>query len=94
MLDREISDQPISFLTTEAAAANPLATRLMAIPGVTNLLFLGDFVTINKSPEARWADINGRVRKVLAGGDGNGAPVAREEQPAPLTRTKSRGPKK
>jgi hypothetical protein len=39
---------------------------LFEIPGVTSLLLLGDFVTINKSPEAGWADITARVKQVLA----------------------------
>ena len=67
ILDRPVSDQPTSFFSAGAAAGHPLATRLFAIPGVSSLLLLGDFITINKSPEARWADITAKVRKVLAG---------------------------
>jgi hypothetical protein len=66
ILDQPVSDQPISFFNPDAAHGHALATRLFAIPGVSSLLLLGDFVTINKSPEARWADITGRVRKALA----------------------------
>jgi hypothetical protein len=66
ILDQPVSDQPTSFFSAEAAQGHELATRLFAISGVSSLLLLGDFVTINKSPEARWADITGRVRKALA----------------------------
>jgi NFU1 iron-sulfur cluster scaffold homolog, mitochondrial len=66
ILDQPVSDQPISFFNPEAAQGHALATRLFSIPGVSSLLLLGDFVTINKSPEARWTDITGRVRKALA----------------------------
>ena len=66
ILDRPVSDQPTSFFNAGAAEGHPLATRLFAIPGVSSLLLLGDFITINKSPEARWADITAKVRKILA----------------------------
>ena len=66
ILDRPVSDQPTSFFNAGAAEDHPLATRLFAIPGVSSLLLLGDFITINKSPDARWPDITGKVRKVLA----------------------------
>jgi len=66
ILDGPVSDQPTSFFNTAAAKGHPLATRLFEIPGVSSLLLLGDFITINKSPQARWADITGKVRKVLA----------------------------
>ena len=66
ILDQPVSDQPISYFNPEAAHGHALATRLFSIPGVSSLLLLGDFVTINKSPEARWTDITGRVRRALA----------------------------
>lgn len=66
ILDRTISEQSISFLSPESADGHPLASRLFAIPGVSSLLLLGDFVTINKSPKAHWADITGSVKRILA----------------------------
>jgi hypothetical protein len=39
--------------------------QLFAIPGVSGLLLLDDFITINKSSNAHWADITSRVRQVL-----------------------------
>ena len=69
ILDGQITEQSISFLTPRAAEGHPLASRLFSIPGVSSLLLLGDFITVNKSPEARWADITGRVRKVLSQAD-------------------------
>ena len=65
VLDRTVSDQPASFFTAEAAKGHPLAERLFQVPGVSSLLLLGDFITVNKRPEANWADINRRVRRVL-----------------------------
>ena len=66
ILDKSISEQPTSFFNAGAAKDHPLARRLFDIPGVSSLLLLGDFITINKSPEAAWADITNRVQQVLA----------------------------
>jgi hypothetical protein len=38
----------------------------MAIAGVSNVMLLNDFVTVGKQPQARWSDINGNVKRVLA----------------------------
>jgi NFU1 iron-sulfur cluster scaffold homolog, mitochondrial len=66
VLDRSVTEQPMSFFNAEAAKDYPLAVALFAIEGVTSLLLLGDFITINKSPAANWADIKRRARAVLA----------------------------
>ena len=66
LLDRPISEQPTSFLNAGAADGHPIATRLFAIDGVSSLLLLGDFVTVNKSPAAKWGDIRPQVQQVLA----------------------------
>jgi hypothetical protein len=66
MLDRSVAAQPMSFFNAAAAKDHPLAAALFAIEGVTSLLLLGDFITINKSPAADWADIKRRARAVLA----------------------------
>ena len=66
MLDKAISDRPTSFFDAGAAADHPIASRLFAIPGVSSLLLLGDFVTVNKAADANWPPIRDQVRKVLA----------------------------
>ena len=66
ILDCSVSEQPTSFFSASAATGNPLATKLFGIPGVSSLLFLGDFITVNKSPEADWKEITTRVEAVLA----------------------------
>ena len=65
VLDGVVSPQPASFFNVGAAAEHPLAKRLFEIEGVTSLLLLGDFVTINKSPETRWDDIKRQAKAVL-----------------------------
>jgi hypothetical protein len=67
VLDRPVTQQPMSFFNASAAKDHPLALQLFAIEGVTSLLLLGDFITINKSPVADWDDITKRARAVLSG---------------------------
>jgi len=66
VLDRAVSEQPISFFNATAAEGHPLAKRLFAVEGVTSLLLLGDFITVNKSPQAQWKDVTKSVKQVLA----------------------------
>ena len=65
VLDRSISDQPLSFLSPAAGVGHALAEQLFAVPGVVGLLFLNDFVTINKAPEAKWPAIRPKVERIL-----------------------------
>jgi hypothetical protein len=66
ILDRDISTAPMSFFNAESATDYPLAKKLFAIPGVSSLLFLNDFVTINKRPDVAWDEITKSVEKVLS----------------------------
>jgi hypothetical protein len=66
ILDRVIADCPMSFLNAASGKEHPIASRLFGIKGVTALLLLGDFVTVTKTPEAKWADITKKVEQALA----------------------------
>jgi hypothetical protein len=66
LLDRPIAEQTTSFLSAEAADGHPVASQFFGIPGVSSLLLLGDFITVNKTPDANWSDIKSRVRQVLS----------------------------
>jgi NFU1 iron-sulfur cluster scaffold homolog, mitochondrial len=66
MLDRAVVEQPMSFFNAAAAKGNALAEKLFAIPGVSSLLLLGDFITVNKRADVPWKDITGAVERVLA----------------------------
>jgi hypothetical protein len=66
VLDRPVSQQPMSFFNAAAANDFPLAKRLFEIPGVSSLLLLGDFITINRSPQTDWDDIKAQVKAVLS----------------------------
>ena len=69
VLDKAVSQQPISFFNLAAAKDFPLARRLFEIPGVSSLLLLGDFITINKSSDTGWDDIKRQARSVLLAWD-------------------------
>ena len=66
VLDRPVSEQPLSYFNAAAAKGNPLAERLFGIPGVSSLLLLGDFITVNKAPDAQWKAVTPAVKKGLA----------------------------
>jgi Scaffold protein Nfu/NifU N terminal len=66
LLNGPIAEHPTSFFSAEAATSHPIASRLFAIPGVSSLLLLGDFVTVNKAADASWPPIKEKVRQVLA----------------------------
>ena len=66
VLDRPISDRPVSFLNAGQATGHPIAEQFFAIAGVTSVLLLGDFVTINKDASAAWPTIKRRVKQVLS----------------------------
>ena len=81
VLNRRVAEKPASFLTVPQVGeevktggasgdlvVNGLAARLFAIPGVVSLLFLNDFVTVNKAPAAKWPGLKRAVKKVLAEG--------------------------
>ena len=42
----------------------PLAAALFAVEGVTGVLLMGDWLTVNKSPEAKWPAIKRGVEKL------------------------------
>lgn len=67
ILDRPCTDQTLSFLKPEQGAGHALAERLFAVKGVSSLLLLGDFITVNKAAGASWSRIRPAVEAALAG---------------------------
>ena len=66
VLDRAVTEGPVSFFNAAAAQGNVLAEKLFAVEGVSSVLMLGDFVTVNKRTEANWREVSKGVQKVLA----------------------------
>ena len=65
-VDVPLSESPLSFFNAEAAADHPLAARLFDEAGVTNVLILGEWLTVCKTPKARWPAVKKKVSAVLA----------------------------
>lgn len=71
ILDQAVSDAPTSFFNAPSAVGHPLAERLFEIPGVTSVLLLGDFVTVNKDAATKWDGVVSAVQAVLAAANGD-----------------------
>lgn len=65
VLDRRASDRPRSYFDAASAAEDPIASRLFAIEGVTNVLINGDWITVNKGRDASWAGVKRGIERVL-----------------------------
>lgn len=66
IVEGSLSDQPLSFFNADAAKDHALGSKLFAIPGVTSLLILNDFVTVSKAPDAVWRQITPAAKRVIA----------------------------
>lgn len=66
VLNGTVAANPTSFFNAKAAGNHPIASRLFAIPGVQSVLLLGDFITVNKSPDIKWAQVTTKVKRALA----------------------------
>ncbi|MEL7484661.1 MAG: NifU N-terminal domain-containing protein [Planctomycetota bacterium] len=65
MLDRAISDRPRSFMSAEDAASDPVAGPIFATGSVRAVLINGDWMSVNKLPEADWKTIKPVCEKAL-----------------------------
>ncbi len=66
VLNGTISEQPLSFFNAGAVQGHVLASRLFAIRGVSSVLLLKDFITVNKAQEADWTDITPKVKRAVS----------------------------
>ncbi|MFO0834864.1 MAG: NifU N-terminal domain-containing protein [Phycisphaerales bacterium] len=65
VLDRAIAETPRSYFSKEQGASDPLASSLFAIEGVTNVLILGNFVTVSRAPGASWKTLKSGVERAM-----------------------------
>ncbi len=73
-----------SYGDPAAASGDPLGAALLRITGVERVLLVGDFVTVNRKPSARWSDIDKEVKRVLAAaGPADAEPPAKPDGNAP-----------
>lgn len=65
LADSVLSPVPASFRTAEAAAGHPLAEALFAVPGVTNVFILNNWLTIGRVPGKPWGPIKKAVERAI-----------------------------
>lgn len=63
-LNRAVANQGITYRDA-ASADTAWAKELLAIPGVTQVFAINNFVSVNKRPEADWSVIGPQVEQVL-----------------------------
>lgn len=68
-LNRPISDRPRSFLNAEMAGEDPIARALFERAGATTVLFNGEWITVNKSPDDAWPAVKRKIKQVLLEAD-------------------------
>lgn len=73
VLDGRVSEGSKAYRSAVSAAGDSLAAAVFGIAGVTNLLLHEDWLTVGKSPEAKWPAIKRALENVLGTID---APVA------------------
>lgn len=66
VLSERICEDALSYFGPPGADGHPLAQALFRIKGVTGVLILGDFVTVNRSPDRPWPDLVADVKKAVA----------------------------
>ncbi len=69
ILDGPISFRPRSFRSRDEAAGDALAADIFAASGVACLLFSGEWMTVNKTPDAKWPAVKQGVERALAEAD-------------------------
>lgn len=62
-----------SYSSAEAAQESPLAKRIFELGGVVSVFMLGNFVTVNKTPEASWTELIPSVAEIIEEELGEGA---------------------
>ena len=54
-----------SYYDADEARKDPVARALMALQGVRSLFMVDDFITVTKTPVARWDDLVPRIEKAI-----------------------------
>jgi len=66
-LDRALEGPNRSYRRREEAGEDDAVARaLFAVEGVAGLLLMGDWLTVNKRPEAEWARLKRQLMSALA----------------------------
>ena len=63
---KTLHDGPAAaFYSAQQAQDHPVASQLFALPGVTGVMILNDFCSVNKQENVDWEELAPRVENVL-----------------------------
>lgn len=66
VLDRRLTEgKSQTYRSAEEAASSPLARALLGIPGVVQVFFLNDFITVTRNPDLPWEKIADQVEAAI-----------------------------
>lgn len=66
VLNRRVTEgRSQTFRSADEATSSPLAKALLGIPGVVQVFFLNDFITVTRDPAARWEEIAEQVESAI-----------------------------
>lgn len=66
VLDRRLTEgKSRTFRSPEEAPDEPLARALLGIPGVVQVFFLNDFITVTRAPDIPWEQLADRVEEAI-----------------------------
>ncbi len=55
-----------TYGSAQDAEENPVAKTLFAIEGVTSVFLMADFITVTKTPEAKWDNIREAAKQAIS----------------------------
>lgn len=66
VIDRRLTEgKSRTFRSPDEAADEPLAQALLRLPGVVQVFFLNDFITVTRAPDIPWEQLADRVEEVI-----------------------------
>ncbi len=65
LLDQRVHEGTLDFASVEAARSDPLAQAIFAVPGVENVFYCDDVVTVSMTASADWRAVADQVTGIL-----------------------------
>ncbi|MBI4564281.1 MAG: NifU N-terminal domain-containing protein [Planctomycetes bacterium] len=64
-LSHTVAAKPVTYANSAAAEADPLAKKLLAVPGVRSVFMLGNFITVTKDAAVEWDALTPKLKEAL-----------------------------
>jgi hypothetical protein len=66
VLDRRLTEgKSRTFRSVDEAVGEPLAQSLLRLPGVVQVFFLNDFITVTRAPDIVWEQLADQVEDAI-----------------------------